>query len=169
MQPREIAQFNALMNEGSVDRALVIKGEFAKEIETLNTAIAEWDKRGKIEDRLNDLAAQTAAFKLETEAFDADVASLSAREDKAKSREDACAQREQVLTSKEAEAIKVAADLANAKDKHDAEVKADTEAMTAARADIALQQADIAAQRAELDAREKAVAAKLAALKALAA
>ena len=56
----------------------------------------------------------------------------------------------------------------NAKDKHDAQVKADTDAMTAARTDIALQQADLAAQRSELDKREKVVSDKLKALKAIA-
>jgi len=72
------------------------------------------------------------------------------------------------LTAKEADAIRAAQDLVNAKDKHDAQVKADTDAMTAARADLALQQADIAAQRAEVAAKEKQVADKLKALKALA-
>lgn len=168
MQPREIVQFNALMNEGAVDRALVLKGEFSKEIKELKSLIEEWDKRGKIEARLKDLAKQTADFKSETEAFDAEVNAFFAKTDKLKGREDACSKREQVLTAKEAEAIKTASDLANAKDRHDAQVKADTDAMTSARADIALQQADIAAQRKELNEREKTVADKLAALKALA-
>lgn len=168
MQPREILQFNALMNEGAVDRALVIKGEFAKEIKELKDAIAEWDKRGKIDARLKDLAAQTKAFQAETAIFDEKVAGFDAKLAKVIERESACADREGALTAKEAAAVKAASDLANAKDKHEAQVKADTEAMSATRADIALQLADLSSQRKELSAREQAVADKLAQLKAIA-
>lgn len=168
MSPRDILQFNTLMNEGAVDRALAIKGEFAKECQELKSLIDEWDKRGKIDARLKDLAVQTKSFQLESEEFDAAVAEHKKSLAKIGERELACSARESALTAKEADAIRVAQDLVNAKDKHDAQVKADTDAMTAARADIALQQADIAAQRAEIATREKQVADKLKALKALA-
>ena len=168
MQPRDILQFNALMNEGAVDRALVIKGEFAKEIAALNTATAEWDKRGKMDARLKDFALQTESFKKETEDFDAAVEEHYIEVSKLKAREDAVSSRETALAAKEAEAIKVSSALAVAKDKHDEQVKADTDAMGRARADIAAQQADLSARLAEVVSRETSVAEKIIKLRAIA-
>jgi chromosome segregation ATPase len=168
MSPREILQFNALMNEGAVDRALVMKGEFAKECKELQSLITEWDKRGKIDARLHDLAAQTKAFQEETEAFDKTVAAHAAKVEKLKKREDACATREAALTAKEAETIKGSAELVAAKDKHDEQVKADTDAMARARADVASAQADISAQRKEIAMKEADIADRLAKLRAIA-
>lgn len=168
MTPREAVQFRQLMTEETAAQALVMKGEFNKEIKTLSDLIAEWDKRGKIDARLKEFAAQTKAFQAETEEFDATVAEHYQAVDKVKAREESVTAREAKLAAMEAEAIQKASALANAKDKHDAQVAADTEAMTAARADIALQQADISSQRKELGEREKVVADKLAKLKAIA-
>lgn len=165
MNPREIMQFNELMNVGAVDRALVLKGEFAKEIAALKTANDEWDKRGKMDARLKDLAAQTKAFQQETEEFDQSVKEHFEAVDKLKAREVKVSERETALAAKEAAAIARDNDLANAKDKHDAQVKADTESIAKTRAELALQLADLADQRREVEAREKTVAEKLAALK----
>lgn len=165
MTPREIMQFNELMNIGAVDRALTIKGEFAKEIAALKTANDEWDKRGKMDARLKDLAAQTQAFKKETEEFDKSVKEHFEAVDKLKAREAKLSERETAMAAKEAATIKGAADLASAKDKHDAQVKADTESIDKTRAELALQLADLADQRREVESREKTVNEKLAALK----
>jgi chromosome segregation ATPase len=167
MQPREIVQFNAMMNEGAVDRALVIKGEFSKEIKELNAAIAEWDKRGKVDARLKEFAAQTKAFAGEVEAFNQTVEKHKEDVAKLTTRASAVSKRESALAAKEAEAIKGESALAVAKDKHDEQVKADTEAMGRARADIAAQQADLSARLAEIVSRETSVAEKIVKLRAI--
>lgn len=169
MSPREILQFNTLMNEGAVDRALAIKGEFSQECSKLQSLIDEWDKRGKIDARLQDLAMQTSRFQEETKAFDETVANLQARIDKVDEREKAAAAKEMELSGKEAATILAASQLGKEKDDFAARMFADLNSLADARAAIAAQQSDIYAQQQELAKREKAVADKLAALKALAA
>jgi len=169
MSPREILQFNTLMNEGAVDRALAIKGEFAQECSRLQSLIDEWDKRGKIEARLQDLAMQTSRFQEETKAFDETVANLQARIDKVDAREKAAAAKEAELSGKEAATILAASQLAKERDEHADQVTAEMKSLADFKESLAAQQSDIFAQQQELAKREKAVADKLAALKALAA